>query len=130
MREGKSEPFAFVEHFSIRSTVVDCQDKIYSEEYEDYIVEYGSQPELVSEQYQTDCYQLADSRFAIVYLEGSAVEESRRNAELAIPRCFGLLSSTQTLEETGTARVRRQPQLELFGQGVMFGIVDTGDGVR
>ena len=58
-----------------------------------------------------------------------AVDESRRNAELVIPRCFGLLSSTQTLEETGAARVRRQSQLELFGQGVMFGIVDTGDGV-
>lgn len=108
---------------------MDCQDKIYSEEYEDYIVEYGSWSELVSEQYQTDCYQLADFRFAIVYLEGSAVDESRRNAELVIPRCFGLLSSTQTLEETGAARVRRQSQLELFGQGVMFGIVDTGDGV-
>ena len=36
------EPFAFTQHLSIRSTVVDCQDKIYSEEYEDYIVEYGS----------------------------------------------------------------------------------------
>ncbi len=105
---------------------MDCQDKIYSEEYEDYIVEYGSWSELVSEQYQTDCYQLADFRFAVVYLEGSAVDESRRNAELVIPRCFGLLSSTQTLEETGAARVRRQSQLELFGQGVMFGIVDTG----
>lgn len=80
---------------------MDCQDKIYSEEYEDYIVEYGSWSELVSEQYQTDCYQLADFRFAVVYLEGSAVDESRRNAELVIPRCFGLLSSTQTLEETG-----------------------------
>ena len=82
---------------------MDCQDKIYSEEYEDYIVEYGSWSELVSEQYQTDCYQLADFRFAVVYLEGSAVDESRRNAELVIPRCFGLLSSTQTLEETGAA---------------------------
>ena len=76
------EPFAFTQHLSIRSTVVDCQDKIYSEEYEDYIVEYGSWSELVSEQYQTDCYQLADFRFAVVYLEGSAVDESRRNAEL------------------------------------------------
>lgn len=46
------EPFAFTQHLSIRSTVVDCQDKIYSEEYEDYIVEYGSWSELVSEQYR------------------------------------------------------------------------------
>lgn len=110
--------------------MLDCQDKIYSEEYEDYIVEYGNRPELVPEQYETECYQLVSSRFAIVYLEGAQVDSSRRNAELEIPRCFGLLSSTQMLEETGIARVRRQPRLELFGQGVMFGIIDTGAGVR
>ena len=45
---------------------MDCQDKIYSEEYEDYIVEYGNRPELVPEQYETECYQLVSSRFAIV----------------------------------------------------------------
>lgn len=105
---------------------MDCQDKIYSEEYEDYIVEYGSRPEL----YETECYQLVSSRFAIVYLEGTGLDSRQRNVELEIPRCFGLLSSTQMLEETGIARVRRQPRLELFGQGVMFGIVDTGAGVR
>ena len=109
---------------------MDCQDKIYSEEYEDYIVEYGSRPELVPDQYETECYQLVSSRFAIVYLEGTGVDSRQRNMELEIPRCFGLLSSTQMLEETGIARVRRQPRLELFGQGVMFGIVDTGAGVR
>ncbi len=108
---------------------MDCQDKIYSEEYEDYIVEYGSWPELVSEQYNTECYQLVNSRFAVVYLEGAQVDRRRRNAELEIPRCFGLLSSAQLLEESGIARVRRQPRLELFGQGVMFGIIDTGAGV-
>ena len=69
---------------------MDCQDKIYSEEYEDYIVEYGNRPELVPEQYETECYQLVSSRFAIVYLEGAQVDSNRRNAELEIPRCFGL----------------------------------------
>ena len=41
--------------------MLDCQDKIYSEEYEDYIVEYGNRPELVPEQYETECYQLVSS---------------------------------------------------------------------
>ena len=109
---------------------MDCQDIIYSEELEDNIVEYGGQPGVIAEVYETECYQLVNSRFAVIYQEESGVDNTKRNVELEIPRCFGLLSSTQTLEETGVARVRRQPGLELFGQGVLFGIVDTGAGVR
>jgi hypothetical protein len=108
----------------------DCQEAIYSEEYEDYIIEYAGREEGIETLYKTDCYQLLGSGFGVVYQKSSQVEEKQRNMLLMLPRCFGLLTSGETLEEAGIAKVRRQPRLELFGQGVLFGIVDTGAGVR
>ena len=46
-----------------------------------------------------------------------------------VPHCYGLMSSSQMLETTGVARVQRQPALSLYGNGVMVGFIDTGDGV-
>lgn len=108
--------------------MADCQDAIYSEEYEDYIFEY-SREKYIQGYYGVDCYQLANARFGVLYQKSSEVISSRRDTVLVTPRCFGLLSSTQTLEEAGVMRVRRQPSLELFGSRVLLGIVDTGAGV-
>lgn len=107
-----------------------CENAIYSEEYEDYIVEYPGRPEYIRDRYGTDCYQIVSNHFAIVYIKSSEVNASWRNNLLTNPRCFGLLSSEETLEETGIARVQRQPNLELYGSNVLLGIIDTGDGVR
>lgn len=109
--------------------MADCQDAIYSEEYEDFIIEYAREGH-IREDYGVDCYQLANGRFGVLYLQPSEITNSQRDMVLVTPRCFGLLSSTQTLEEAGIMRVRRQPRLELFGRQVLLGIVDTGAGVR
>jgi hypothetical protein len=110
--------------------MTDCQEAIYSEEYEDYIIEYAGREEGIETLYKTNCYQLAGSGFGVIYQQASRVEEKQRNMLLMLPRCFGLLSSGEALEAAGIAGVRRQPRLELLGQGVMLGIVDTGVGVR
>lgn len=109
---------------------VDCQEAIYSEDYQDYIIEYYEEPgESIEEKYRTSCYQIVNTRFSIIYQNRNLVVPEEENTLLLVPRCFGLLSSTQTMEETGIARVQRQPGLSLFGQGVLLGIVDTGAGV-
>lgn len=109
---------------------VDCQEQIYSEEYEDFIIEYTGQRESIEEFYGVSCYQLVDSQFGVVYQPSREVVDSQRNTLLIMPRCFGLLSSEQTLDEADIFRVRRQPNLSLYGQGVLLGIIDTGAGVR
>lgn len=43
----------------------------------------------------------------------------------AIPKCYGLVSST-SLEMSGILRLQRQPTLSLLGQGVFVAIIDTG----
>ncbi len=42
-----------------------------------------------------------------------------------IPRLFGLMDTT-ALEESGILRIQNQPALDLKGQGVMIGFIDTG----
>ncbi len=109
---------------------MDCQDVVYSEEYQDYIVEYGGFEQLLEDSYAQNCYQVLSNRFAVVYLRSDEVVANQRNNLLTIPRCFGLLSSAQTLEVTGVNRVRRQSGLSLYGNEVLVGIIDTGAGVK
>lgn len=46
----------------------------------------------------------------------------------AVPKCFTPLSP-QALDESGILRIRNQPNLSLTGEGVLVGIVDTGERV-
>ena len=43
----------------------------------------------------------------------------------ALPKCYGL-QDTSALQETGILRLRRQPFFNLYGQGVLVGIIDAG----
>ncbi len=104
-----------------------CRNQVYSEEYLDYLVEYFS-VQLEEENVQADsrCYSLASSRFAVFYEQGNDYSKGPYSSVRMIPHCYGLLASDQVLENAGISRVRRQPGLGLFGQGVMVGFVDTG----
>lgn len=106
-----------------------CEEAVYSEEYEDYIIEYFGEGREVGDIYQTSCYQLLTNRLGVIYQRADEVDVEQRNQLLILPRCFGLLSSAQVLETSGVAKVQRLPGLALYGQGVMLGIVDTGAGV-
>lgn len=106
-----------------------CRDKIYSEEYLDYLVEYlPSQGNFETERQPAGelCYELASPRFAVTYERGDAYMLNELSDVRVIPRCFGLLASDQVLESSGIAGVRRQQGLELFGNGILIGFVDTG----
>lgn len=104
---------------------VDCRKQIYSEDYLDYLVEYFLDDE---ERTEIDeyCYNLASNRFAVVYKEGSDYLRDPYVGIKQIPHCYGLLSSTQVLEEAGILQVRNRPGLELLGAGVLVGFIDTG----
>ncbi len=103
-----------------------CREKIYSEDYLDYLVEYypiDLQDEQSSQGY---CFEFASHRFAVLYEEGSSYDDARVSSVYAIPHCYGLLSSEQVLDSSGVSMVRRQAGLSLLGQGVLVGFVDTG----
>lgn len=108
---------------------VNCQEKIYSEEYIDYLVEHVGDDSRISEWYSADCFQIACNRYAVVYLQEGNVKYENWSGIYVIPRVFGLLTSDDTLEKMGVAQVQRMTNLNLTGQGVMVGFVDTGERV-
>lgn len=106
----------------------ECRRAIYSEDYLDYIVEDYVSGEETREVFEVPCYQEILDSFGIIYSKGiNPVLQQRRGAIL--PRCFGTLSSEEMLEASGISRVQRLPGLDLNGQGILFGIIDTGAGV-
>ncbi len=102
-----------------------CVNEIYSEDYLDYLVEYF-QEEIEADSGDMYCYNIASQRFAVLYEQGTEYTIGRLSGIKVIPHCYGLLSSQQVLESAGIARIQRQPDLNLYGQGVLVGFVDTG----
>ncbi|HBA98088.1 MAG TPA: hypothetical protein DCZ23_08265 [Lachnospiraceae bacterium] len=106
-----------------------CINRVYSEDYQDYIVEYTGLPDFLESQYGDDCFQLVSYRFAVAYHYGREVQSGINSGVYIVPHCYGLMSSEQVLESAGIAKVQRQPVLQLYGNGIMVGFIDTGSGV-
>lgn len=102
-----------------------CNEIIFSDDYEDFIVEFNGDISLIEEMYQPSCIQLIGNRFASIYMEKRGTEYINRYGYNSVPKCFGLLD-TSTIEETGVNKIRRQPYLDLYGQDILIGFIDTG----
>lgn len=98
----------------------------YSEDYTDFLVAYQGDMEEIRRRYQPAAIQEA-GRFLIIYKP--VTSERTISIETfgysALPRCLGLLG-TNAAAATGALRIRQQPYLNLYGQGVLVGVVDTG----
>ncbi len=103
-----------------------CREQIYSEDYQDYLVEHVGDNALIKEWYSADCFQIISNRFAVVYMNRDRVQYDSWSGVYITPHVYGLLSSDEILEEMGVAQIQRMPNLGLYGQGVMVGFVDTG----
>ena len=106
---------------------MNCQDVIYSETALDYIIgNYGGE-NYIQEFYNPDCFIRLDSLQAVIYQELPSVgsEMIEKYGYSAIPNVYGLMSE-EALEASGVLRIRRQPYVDLYGSGVLVGLVDTG----
>jgi len=107
----------------------ECINRVYSENYQDYIVEHTDIPNFLETQYDDTCFQIVTSRLAVAYHYGREVQSGINRGAYIVPHCYGLMSSSQVLESAGVLKVQRQPALSLYGSGVVIGFVDTGAGV-
>lgn len=104
-----------------------CSDFVYAEDTLDYIIGSYRGDNYVMETYEPDCYVHLDTFQGVIYKR----EEKRDSNTIwqygfgAVPNVYGLMSQV-ALEESGIFSLRRQPYLDLYGQGVMIGLVDTG----
>lgn len=104
-----------------------CKEAIYSEQVLDYIVSSYIPDETLEAQYQPICFNRVGSGGTILYREENKIDSQTINqfGYGTVPHVYGLMGY-EALEATGVMQIRRQPYLDLYGQGVILGIVDTG----
>lgn len=103
-----------------------CREQIMSEEYMDFIV--GRIRTFWREVFQKKvCRVPLEDDFEITYLNEKSVDGRTlyQFPYYSVPRCYTLLDM-EVLEQTGISRVRALPGLELSGENVIIGFVDTG----
>lgn len=104
-----------------------CNEAVFAEDVLTYLVGNYRGEEYIRDYYNPDCYIQLNELQAVVYqqvqeVNGATIEKYGFSA---IPNVFGLMSEA-ALEASGVLRIRRQPNLDLYGQGVLIGFVDTG----
>ncbi len=100
--------------------------KIYSNDYFDLIIKYNGNLNVLK-RYEEYSVHILNPGHAEIYLPLSQVTPQliTEFGYPALPKCYSL-SSYQSLDASGVSRLRNIPTLNLRGQGVLIGIVDTG----
>lgn len=71
-------------------------------------------------------YQVGDQLAIVLYCNGRSYGDEDENLPYsAVPKCMGLMD-TKHLTEMGIFQVENLPGFDLYGQGVLLGLVDTG----
>ena len=104
-----------------------CSEAVFAEDVLTYIVDNYRGEDYIREFFNPDCYIRLDEMQAVIYqqvqeVNGATIEKYGFSA---VPNVYGLMSEA-ALEASGVLRIRRQPTLDLYGQGVLIGFVDTG----
>lgn len=104
-----------------------CQEAVESEDVLEYIVANYRGENYIREFYNPDCYMAFDTMQAVIYQQIQQItsENIEKYGFSAIPNVYGLMD-VEALEESGVLRIRRQPNYDLYGQGILIGFVDTG----
>lgn len=108
-------------------TEEECKRAVYDNNYLDLIVEYNEEVGAVYNQFDVTCIQFLNFRYAIAHLDGAIYPPYSIEVYgySKIPRCFGLMDQS-SLQEAGIIRVQELPALDLRGQNVLIGMIDTG----
>lgn len=104
-----------------------CQDIIYSNEYADFIIQATSITEELHKVYNYDCLISINYRNKAIYVKrrGDILYTFEKFGYRSFPKAYGLMDQS-ALESMGVIRLRRQPYLNLRGNEVMIGFIDTG----
>lgn len=104
-----------------------CKERILSEEYRDFIVSDTLPLPLVNIPPDQLCEQRADFNYSCVYISRILADPiSLSNfSYLSIPKCYSLLSM-EALSQAGILPIQNYPTLQLKGNKVMIGFIDTG----
>lgn len=103
---------------------MDCREQIISEDYADIMVTYNAISELDEYGY---CYSILSNYSATIHVPIVELSEVyiQSSGVFSNPLCFGLMDIPSN-EASGVSALQNIPILNLRGQGVLIGIVDTG----
>lgn len=104
-----------------------CRERILSQDYWDFILPPYREDERLQAEENNVCIQQMDFDYQAVYVDSTflnplTIEEYWYNS---IPQCYALLDMA-ALNAAGIAAVQNYPTLQLMGEHVMIGILDTG----
>lgn len=104
----------------------DCSSLIISEETGDYIIEYNS---LYFEQIQRQdgvCISCINDTWCILYTNYPGSRNINiQQGYYSVPKLYGLMDTT-SFDASGITATLNQPLLNVRGQGVLIGFLDTG----
>ncbi|MBP1755200.1 MAG: hypothetical protein H6Q59_1598 [Firmicutes bacterium] len=100
--------------------------KIISDDYVDLIVKYNGNP-IALQQYEQYSVHILNDSYAVIYLPKAMVTVNlvTKYNYFSIPQCYSLCSQ-QSLDASGVTKLARTSTLNLRGEGVIVGIIDTG----
>ncbi len=97
-----------------------CTDTIVSQDYADYIVEYGGNEAFIYEIYQTDCVQIFNERYGAFHLPVTSMEMAVNLLTYsAIPKLYGLMDSS-SMESSGIIRLRAAAIFKSYRSGYYY----------
>lgn len=104
-----------------------CKEKILSEDYWDFIISPYREDELEGVDTEKMCIQELDFGYKSVSLDSRMLLplSLRQYWYGAIPKCYTLLDM-QPLDAAGIITLQNYPTLQLMGDGIMIGFLDTG----
>ena len=104
-----------------------CREKILSEDYVDIIVpDYRSRGNVVFPENQA-CVQELGFGYRAIHIEKNLIGDIsfEKVGYNGVPNCYSLLD-TGAMNETGISALQNYPTLQLQGEGIMIGFIDTG----
>ncbi len=102
------------------------KSRIISDEYVDLIVKYSGNP-ISLKQFAEYSVHIMNDSYAVIYLPISEVSTKLRTqfTYSSLPHMYAL-ASDQSLEASGVTKINRTTSLQLRGDGVLVGLIDTG----
>ncbi len=107
---------------------IELQNRIYSNDFADIILPYTyTTPERFLEYFQRNYPQIINDTYAFIHvpIQPNSAEDPSKFVSSIVPQLYVPLDYT-SLENTGILAAQSQPFLNLTGNGVLLGFVDTG----
>ena len=106
-----------------------CREQILSEDYRDFIGNHVRTPFFDSMLKEERCEQVAGFDYKCIYLPSDLADpiSLARYSYSSRPKCYAPLAMG-TLNQAGILPVQSYPTVQLKGQGVLIGLLDSGVG--